>query len=77
MTYTTLPLRQPDGTTRFRFVVENPYPDDQVVGVQTVKTAPDEGEIYLTDFAVRQSFAENPVARAAADPNRRVKTPLY
>ena len=77
VTYTTLPMRQPDGTTQYRYVVENPYPDDQVVGVRTEKTAPDEGEIFLTDFAVRQSFADSPIVRASLDPNRRIKTPLY
>ena len=77
VTYTTLPMRQPDGTTQYRYVVENPYPDDQVVGVRTEKIAPDEGEIFLTDFAVRQSFADSPIVRASLDPNRRIKTPLY
>ena len=33
VTATTLPLLQPDGTTQFRMVVENPWPDDQTNGV--------------------------------------------
>lgn len=76
VTSTTLPLLQPDGTTRFRFVVENPWPDDQIVGVQVEKMCQDEGEIYLTDFAVRQSFAEHKI-EDSHNSHRSTKTPLY
>lgn len=76
VTYTTLPMLQPDGTTRFRFVAENPYPEDLVTGVRIEKTAPDQGDIFLTDFAVRQSFADSEIVRTRSDPGRRVKTPL-
>ena len=76
VTAATLPLLQPDGTTQFRFVVKNPWPDDPVVGVRTEKTCADAGWIYLTHFAVRQSFAASETVRACTDPSRRAKTPL-
>ena len=76
VTATTLPLLQPDGTTQFRMVVENPWPDDPVVGVRTEKTCGDAGEIYLTGFRVCQSLADSPTVKTCTDPNRKAKTPL-
>ena len=77
VTATTLPLLQPDGTTQFRMVVENPWPDDPVIGVQTEKTCCDAGEIYLTSFCIRQSLADTPTVKSCSDPSHIVKTPLY
>ena len=76
VTASTLPMLQPDGTTQFRFVVKNPWPEDPVVGVRTEKTCGDAGEIYLTNFSARQSFANSRTVRACTDPHRRAKTPL-
>ena len=76
VTATTLPLLQPDCTTQFRMVVENPWPDDPVVGVRTEKTCDDAGEIYLTGFRVCQSLADSTTVKTCTDPNRKAKTPL-
>jgi len=76
VTAATLPLLQPDGTTQFRMVVENPWPDDPVIGVRTEKTCADAGEIYLTGFRVCQSLADSPTVKTCTDPNRKAKTPL-
>ena len=76
VTFTTLPQLQADGTTVFRYVVENPYPDDPVIGVQAVKTAEDKGDIYLTNFAVRQSFAENEAIRAEFAEGKLLRSPI-
>ena len=76
VTATTLPLLQPDGTTQFRMIVENPWPDDPVIGVRTEKTCADAGEIYLTGFRVCQSLADSPTVKTCTDPNRKAKTPL-
>ena len=51
-------------------MVENPYPDDQVTGIQIVKTAEDAGDIFLINFAVRQSLKDNALVRACEDSNR-------
>ena len=76
MTYTTLPGLRADGTTSFRYVVENPYPDDPIVGVQVVKTADDDGDIFLLSFAVRQSFAENKDIRAGLADVNKLRSPV-
>ena len=76
VTATTLPLLQPDGTTQFRMIVENPWPDDPVIGVRTEKTCADAGEIYLTGFRVCQSLADSPTVKTCTDPDRKAKTPL-
>ena len=76
VTATTLPLLQPDGTTQFRMVVENPWPDDPVIGVRTENTCADAGEIYLTGFRVCQSLADSPTVKTCTDPDRKAKTPL-
>ena len=76
VTYTTLPGLRADGTTSFRYVVENPYPDDPIVGVQVVKTADDDGDIFLLGFAARQSFAENEDIRAGLADVNKLRSPV-
>ena len=76
VTYTTLPGLRSDGTTSFRYVVENPYPDDPIVGVQVVKTADDDGDIFLLGFAARQSFAENKDIRAGLSDVNQLRSPV-
>lgn len=76
VTFTTLPQHRADGTTVFRYVVENPYPDDTVVGVQTVKTAEDTGDIFLVGFAACQSFAENEAIRAQLSDGQQLRSPI-
>lgn len=76
VTFTTLPQLRADGTTVFRYVVENPYPEDSVVSVQTVKTAEDAGDIFLVNFAVRQSFAENEAIRAQFSDASQLRSPI-
>ena len=43
---TALPVCRPTETA-FCFVVENPYPDSEIVSVRVCKTAEDEGEVRL------------------------------
>lgn len=76
VTASTLPILQPDGTTQFRFVVENPWPDDLITNVIIEKTTKQEGEIFLTGFTVRQSFAGSTRIPLHVSEHR-VKTPLY
>ena len=76
VTASTLPILQPDGTTQFRFVVENPWPDDLITNVIIEKTTKQEGEIFLTGFTVRQSFAGSTRIPMHVSEHR-VKTPLY
>ncbi len=67
VTATTLPELQPDGLTQFRFVAANPYPDDQVTGVQVVKTVEDNGDIFLTEFNVCGSYGASEKIRECCD----------
>lgn len=58
LTLTTLPIRQDNGETHYRMVVENPFPGDPVAGVRIVKTAGDAGEILLTAFETEECGPE-------------------
>lgn len=52
--YTARPIRVGEDTY-CRIVVENPYPEKHVTGVETVKTAGDPGEIILGRFMQREA----------------------
>ncbi|MBE5775139.1 MAG: hypothetical protein E7337_14635 [Clostridiales bacterium] len=54
VTGTALPIRRPNETV-FRFVVENPWPDSEIVSVCVSKTAPDDGEIRLISACAREA----------------------
>ena len=58
LTLTTLPIRQDNGETHYRMVVENPFPGDPVAGVRIVKTAEDAGDILLTAFETEECGPE-------------------